>query len=90
MEYITETFIPYAEVLVPLLIEGLKVTIYVSAASFALSIVLGALLAVIQHFKIKGLNQLAKIYISYFVLYKKDIFQKRTANTICIALTVRF
>ena len=66
MEYLTETFIPYARILVPLLVKGLGITIYVSAAAFFLSVVLGALLAVIQHFKIKGLNQFVKIYVSYF------------------------
>ena len=66
MEYITETFIPYAEVLMPLLVKGLWITIYVSAIAFVLSIIWGAVLAVIQHFQIKGLNQLVKIYISYF------------------------
>lgn len=66
MEYITETFIPYAKILTPLLIEGLWITIYISAIAFVLSVVLGALLAVIQHFKIKGLYRLVKIYISYF------------------------
>ena len=66
MEYITETFIPYAEVLMPLLVKGLWITIYVSVIAFVLSVIWGAILAVIQHFQIKGLNQLVKIYISYF------------------------
>lgn len=66
MGYITEIFIPYAEVLVPLLIKGLWITIYVSAIAFVLSVIGGAILAVIQHFRIKGLDQLVKLYISYF------------------------
>ena len=66
MEYLTETFIPYARILVPLLVKGLGITIYVSAAAFFLSVVLGALLAVIEHFQIKGLNQFVKVYVSYF------------------------
>lgn len=66
MEYITETFLPYARILTPLLIEGLQITLYVSAAAFVLSTVLGAVLAVIQHFKVKGLAWLVKLYISYF------------------------
>ena len=37
MEYLTETFIPYARILVPLLVKGLGITIYVSAAAFFLS-----------------------------------------------------
>ena len=66
MEYNTETFLPYARILTPLLIEGLQITLYVSAAAFVLSTILGAVLAVIQHFKVKGLAWLVKLYISYF------------------------
>lgn len=66
MSYLTETFIPYSKVLVPLLLEGLWITIYVSVLAFLLSIILGAILAIIQHFKIKGLSLLARIYVSYF------------------------
>ena len=66
MEYITETFLPYARILTPLLIEGLQITLYVSAAAFVLSTVLGAVLAVIQYFKVKGLAWLVRLYISYF------------------------
>lgn len=66
MNYITDTFLPYAQILVPLLLKGLWVTIYISALSFLLSIVLGAILAVIQHFNVKVLSQIAKIYVSYF------------------------
>lgn len=66
MEYITETFLPYARIRTPLLIEGLQITLYVSAAAFVLSTVLGAVLAVIQHFKVKGLAWLVRLYISYF------------------------
>ena len=66
MTYLTETFLPYAKLLVPLLIKGLWITIYVSVGAFVLSIILGALLAVVQHFNIKGLNAFAKVYVSYF------------------------
>ena len=38
MTYLTETFIPYTKVLTPLLLEGLWITIYVSALAFLLSI----------------------------------------------------
>ena len=37
MTYLTETFIPYTKVLTPLLLEGLWITIYVSALAFLLS-----------------------------------------------------
>ena len=43
MTYLTETFIPYTKVLTPLLLEGLWITIYVSALAFLLSIILGAI-----------------------------------------------
>ncbi len=66
MTYLTETFLPYAKLLTPLLVKGLWITIYVSAGAFLLSIVLGALLAVVQHFKVKGLSSFARVYVSYF------------------------
>lgn len=66
MSYITETFIPYAKILTPLLLEGLWITIYISAFAFVLSIILGAVLAIIQHFHVKVLSRMAKIYVSYF------------------------
>ena len=53
MTYLTETFIPYTKVLTPLLLEGLWITIYVSALAFLLSIILGTILAIIQHFRVK-------------------------------------
>ena len=65
MTYLTETFIPYTKVLTPLLLEGLWITIYVSALAFLLSIILGAILAIIQHFRVKILSQLAKVYVSF-------------------------
>lgn len=66
MGYLTETFLPYAQILVPLLLKGLWITIYVSAFSFLLSVVLGAILAIVQHFNIKILRQIARVYVSYF------------------------
>lgn len=66
MTYWTESFIPYAEVLLPLLIKGLWITLYISVLSFVFSIVLGTILAVIQHYHLKFLSLLARIYISYF------------------------
>lgn len=66
MNYFTETFFPYAEILLPRLLQGVWITIYISAFSFALSIILGSLLAIVQHFKIKGLDNIAKVYVSYF------------------------
>lgn len=66
MSYLTETFIPYSKILVPLLVQGLWVTLYVSAMAFVLSIVLGVFLAVVQHFHVKILDPLAQVYVSYF------------------------
>lgn len=66
MSYLTETFFPYAQILVPLLLKGLWITIYVSAFSFLISIILGAILAIVQHFNIKVLRQIARVYVSYF------------------------
>ena len=66
MSYITDTFIPYAKILTPLLLEGLWITIYISAFAFVISVILGAILAIIQHFHVKLLSQMARIYVSYF------------------------
>ena len=66
MNYLSETFIPYAQYLIPLLKKGLWITIYISASAFILSVLLGSILAVIQHFKIKILAPIVKIYVSYF------------------------
>ena len=55
MTYLTETFIPYTKVLTPLLLEGLWITIYVSALAFLLSVILGAILAVVQHLHVKSI-----------------------------------
>ena len=66
MNYLSETFIPYAQYLIPLLIKGLWITIYISASAFILSVLLGSILAVIQHFKIKILAPIVIIYVSYF------------------------
>lgn len=66
MTYLSEIFIPYMQELVPLLIQGIKVTILVSIAAFIISIILGTLLAFVQHFKIKVLDTLARIYVSYY------------------------
>ena len=66
MEYLTETLIPYVTMLLPVLLDGLKITLWISAFAFALGVVLGALLAIIRYFKVKGLTTLIKIYISYF------------------------
>ena len=66
MRYITDTFIPYAKILTPLLLEGLWITIYISAFAFVISVILGAILAIIQHFHVKLLSQMARIYVSYF------------------------
>ena len=60
MTYLTETFIPYTKVLTPLLLEGLWITIYVSALAFLLSIILGAILAIIQHFRGKNIKSACK------------------------------
>lgn len=60
MTYLTETFIPYTKVLTPLLLEGLWITIYVSALAFLLSIILGAILAIIQHFLRKNIKSACK------------------------------
>lgn len=66
MEYITQIFIPYMQTLVPRLIEGVEITIFVSTFAFILSIIVGVILAVIQHFHVKVLDKIAIVYVSYF------------------------
>ena len=62
----TQEFMPYITDLIPLLINGMKVTILVSIFAFIISIVLGAILAIIQHYHVMILDPIAKVYISYF------------------------
>ena len=57
---------PYVVKLVPLLINGMKITIFVSILAFAISIVMGVILAIIQHYHVAILDPIAKVYISYF------------------------
>lgn len=66
MEYITQTFIPYMTDIIPVLIKGIQVTIWISAVAFLISIVFGTIIAVIQHLKIRILSAIARIYVSYF------------------------
>ena len=66
MEYITQVFIPYMQTLVPRLVEGVQITIFVSTFAFILSIIVGVILAVIQHFHVKVLDKIAIAYVSYF------------------------
>ena len=49
-----------------ILIPGIKVTIPLTLASFALSLIIGLLLALVQVANVKGLKQLAKFYIWVF------------------------
>lgn len=66
MEYLTQEVMPYVVQLVPLLINGMKITIFVSILAFAISIVMGVILAIIQHYHVAILDPIAKVYISYF------------------------
>lgn len=66
MEYLIQEFIPYMIKLVPLLFKGVKITIYVSIFAFIISILLGTILAIIQHYHVAILETIAKVYISYF------------------------
>ena len=66
MEYLTQEVMPYVVKLVPLLINGMKITIFVSILAFAISIVMGVILAIIQHYHVAILDPIAKVYISYF------------------------
>ena len=49
-----------------ILIPGIRVTIPLTLVSFALSFVIGLLLAIVQEANIKGLKQLARFYIWIF------------------------
>lgn len=66
MEYLTQEVMPYVVKLIPLLINGMKITIFVSILAFAISIVMGVILAIIQHYHVAILDPIAKVYISYF------------------------
>ncbi|MCT4592938.1 MAG: amino acid ABC transporter permease [Anaeromicrobium sp.] len=50
----------------PLLLDALGTTLFISITSFILAIVLGVLLALGVHFKVKVVSTLTSIYISFF------------------------
>lgn len=66
MEYITNEFLPYVTELFPLLLKGVKITIWISTISFMASVILGTVLAIVQIFHVKFLDGIVKIYVSYF------------------------
>lgn len=66
MEYFTTEFLPYIIKLFPLLVKGIKITIWISTISFIISAIIGTVLAIIQIFQVKYLNRIVKIYVSYF------------------------
>lgn len=61
MEYLTQEVMPYVVKLIPLLINGMKITIFVSILAFAISIVMGVILAIIQHYHVAILDPIAKV-----------------------------
>lgn len=66
MTYFTEIFIPYCREITPLLLKGLFVTLCVSLIAFAICMVLGVILAILQFLKVPVLDPIAKIYVSFF------------------------
>ena len=50
----------------PLLFDGLGTTLLISAVSFLIAILIGTILALCNHFRIKFLTTFTKVYISFF------------------------
>lgn len=65
IEYLKEVFWPYMQMLLPLLFEGFKVTIYVSIIAFILAVILGVALAVIQLLDNKIINKVIGVCVAY-------------------------
>ncbi|MBC6695757.1 amino acid ABC transporter permease [Terrisporobacter mayombei] len=51
---------------IPLLLDGLGTTLLISTISFFIAILIGTLLALFTHFKVKILRTFTKVYISFF------------------------
>lgn len=66
MNYLTNDFIPFAKEVSPMLIEGLGLTLYIGILSFLGALILGAFLAIIYTVKVKIMNRIIRVYISFF------------------------
>lgn len=66
MNYFLTELIPYAQEILPLLMKGLGLTLYIGIASFLGALVLGAFLAVIYTIKITLINRIIRVYVSFF------------------------
>lgn len=58
--------ISYSFKVLPLLFDGLGTTLLISAVSFLIAILIGTILALCNHFKLKFLTTFTKVYISFF------------------------
>lgn len=58
--------VEYMMSLYPLLISAVKVTLYIALVSLIFTVILGSVISVIRFFKVKILNQILGIYISFF------------------------
>lgn len=65
-DYITYELIPYAREILPRLIEGLGLTVYIGTISFLGALILGAFLAFILTLNNYLINKIIRIYVSFY------------------------
>lgn len=66
MNYIINELIPYAQEILPDLIEGLGLTVFIGIISFLGALLIGAILAVIYTLNNKFINSIIRIYVSFY------------------------
>lgn len=66
MDYIINELLPYAQKILPDLIEGLILTINIGIASFIGALLLGAFLAIIYTLNNKFINAFIRVYVSFY------------------------
>lgn len=66
MNYLTEEFIPYFIEIIPMLLEGLTLTLYIGILSFIGALIIGIILALASTTSNKIINNIIRIYISFF------------------------
>lgn len=66
MTYITEELLPYAAEIMPALMEGLVLTLYLGVLSFIGALLLGALLAFLYTLNNKVINGVIRVYVSFY------------------------
>ena len=65
MDYFINQFLPYFRQMFPMLVEGLKITAYLSLVSFSIALVLAVILTVLQLLNNKAINAIINVFKAY-------------------------